>query len=100
MVSRFLGQPNAKCWALIKYSVLSLFRGFPPAASLCLLDVVQWLLAHCGRPQTECRHKSIELFYKFVPLLPGIVIFMSYKLWVLLLPVVKEMCIYLKCNFI
>ncbi|XP_032697091.1 DNA-dependent protein kinase catalytic subunit isoform X5 [Lontra canadensis] len=46
-------------------------RGFPPAASLCLLDVVQWLLAHCGRPQTECRHKSIELFYKFVPLLPG-----------------------------
>ncbi|GAB5583955.1 DNA-dependent protein kinase catalytic subunit isoform X1 [Prionailurus iriomotensis] len=33
--------------------------------------VVHWLLAHCGRPQTECRHKSIELFYKFVPLLPG-----------------------------
>ncbi|KAI5273209.1 Dna-Dependent Protein Kinase Catalytic Subunit [Manis pentadactyla] len=46
-------------------------RGFPPAVSLCLLDVVRWLLAHCGRPQTECRHKSIELFYKFVPLLPG-----------------------------
>ncbi|KAF6100707.1 protein kinase, DNA-activated, catalytic subunit [Phyllostomus discolor] len=46
-------------------------RGFPPVASLCLLDVVQWLLANCGRPQTECRHKSMELFYKFVPLLPG-----------------------------
>ncbi|XP_063114601.1 DNA-dependent protein kinase catalytic subunit isoform X3 [Cavia porcellus] len=46
-------------------------RGFPPSASLCLLDLVMWLLAHCGRPQTECRHKSIELFYKFVPLLPG-----------------------------
>ncbi|XP_077622037.1 DNA-dependent protein kinase catalytic subunit [Crocuta crocuta] len=46
-------------------------RGFPPGASLCLLDVVHWLLVHCGRPQTECRHKSIELFYKFVPLLPG-----------------------------
>ncbi|XP_054564392.1 DNA-dependent protein kinase catalytic subunit isoform X1 [Eptesicus fuscus] len=46
-------------------------RGFPPAASVCLLDVVQWLFANCGRPQTECRHKSIELFYKFVPLLPG-----------------------------
>uniref|UniRef100_A0A8D1F779 DNA-dependent protein kinase catalytic subunit n=1 Tax=Sus scrofa TaxID=9823 RepID=A0A8D1F779_PIG len=46
-------------------------RGFPPAASLCLSDVVLWLFAHCGRPQTECRHKSIELFYKFVPLLPG-----------------------------
>ncbi|XP_006860145.1 PREDICTED: DNA-dependent protein kinase catalytic subunit [Chrysochloris asiatica] len=45
-------------------------RGFPPASSLCLLDVVRWLLAHCGRPQRECRHKSIELFYKFVPLLP------------------------------
>lgn len=61
------------------YLVLSLYRGFPPAASLCLLDVVQWLLANCGRPQTECRHKSIELFYKFVPLLPGMVIFMPYK---------------------
>ncbi|XP_052014740.1 DNA-dependent protein kinase catalytic subunit isoform X2 [Apodemus sylvaticus] len=46
-------------------------RGFPPLTSLCLLDLVKWLLAHCGRPQTECRHKSIELFYKFVPLLPG-----------------------------
>eukprot|EP00069_Balaena_mysticetus_P017385 bmy_10601T0 len=46
-------------------------RGFPPTASLCLSDVVQWLFANCGRPQTECRHKSIELFYKFVPLLPG-----------------------------
>ncbi|XP_008767155.1 DNA-dependent protein kinase catalytic subunit isoform X1 [Rattus norvegicus] len=46
-------------------------RGFPPLTSLCLLDLVKWLFAHCGRPQTECRHKSIELFYKFVPLLPG-----------------------------
>ncbi|XP_037658373.1 DNA-dependent protein kinase catalytic subunit [Choloepus didactylus] len=46
-------------------------RGFPPASSLCLSDMVTWLLTHCGRPQTECRHKSIELFYKFVPLLPG-----------------------------
>ncbi|MBZ3885751.1 DNA-dependent protein kinase catalytic subunit [Sciurus carolinensis] len=46
-------------------------RGFPPSPSLCLSDLVKWLLAHCGRPQTECRHKSIELFYKFVPLLPG-----------------------------
>ncbi|XP_051006522.1 DNA-dependent protein kinase catalytic subunit [Acomys russatus] len=46
-------------------------RGFPRLTSLCLLDLVKWLLAHCGRPQTECRHKSIELFYKFVPLLPG-----------------------------
>ncbi|XP_021065597.1 DNA-dependent protein kinase catalytic subunit [Mus pahari] len=46
-------------------------QGFPPLTSLCLLDLVKWLFAHCGRPQTECRHKSIELFYKFVPLLPG-----------------------------
>ncbi|XP_075405763.1 DNA-dependent protein kinase catalytic subunit [Tenrec ecaudatus] len=46
-------------------------RGFPSEPSLCLLDLVRWLLAHCGRPQAECRHKSIELFYKFVPLLPG-----------------------------
>ncbi|XP_060247015.1 DNA-dependent protein kinase catalytic subunit isoform X1 [Meriones unguiculatus] len=46
-------------------------QGFPRLTSFCLLDLVKWLLAHCGRPQTECRHKSIELFYKFVPLLPG-----------------------------
>ncbi|XP_038201173.1 DNA-dependent protein kinase catalytic subunit [Arvicola amphibius] len=45
-------------------------QGFPPLTSLCLLDLVKWLLANCGRPQTECRHKSIELFYKFVSLLP------------------------------
>lgn len=31
-----------------------------------------WLLVQCGRPQTECRHKAMELFYEFVPLLPGI----------------------------
>ncbi|XP_010572683.1 PREDICTED: DNA-dependent protein kinase catalytic subunit isoform X4 [Haliaeetus leucocephalus] len=46
-------------------------RGFPPTKSVCLLDVVMWLLVQCGRPQTECRHKAMELFYEFVPLLPG-----------------------------
>ncbi|XP_055968392.1 DNA-dependent protein kinase catalytic subunit [Sorex fumeus] len=46
-------------------------RGFPPGEPLCLLNLVRWLLAQCGRPQTEFRHKSLELFYKFVPLLPG-----------------------------
>uniref|UniRef100_A0A8C3JZN1 DNA-dependent protein kinase catalytic subunit n=1 Tax=Calidris pygmaea TaxID=425635 RepID=A0A8C3JZN1_9CHAR len=46
-------------------------RGFPPTKSVCLLDVVMWLLVQCGRPQAECRHKAMELFYEFVPLLPG-----------------------------
>ncbi|XP_056629192.1 DNA-dependent protein kinase catalytic subunit isoform X2 [Triplophysa dalaica] len=46
-------------------------RGFPADQAVCLLDVVMWLLTQCGRPQTECRHKSMELFYEFVPLLPG-----------------------------
>ncbi|PKU35877.1 hypothetical protein llap_13819 [Limosa lapponica baueri] len=46
-------------------------RGFPPTKSVRLLDVVMWLLVQCGRPQTECRHKAMELFYEFVPLLPG-----------------------------
>uniref|UniRef100_A0A8C0EK33 DNA-dependent protein kinase catalytic subunit n=1 Tax=Bubo bubo TaxID=30461 RepID=A0A8C0EK33_BUBBB len=46
-------------------------RGFPATKSVCLLDVVMWLLVQCGRPQTECRHKAMELFYEFVPLLPG-----------------------------
>ncbi|XP_062426360.1 DNA-dependent protein kinase catalytic subunit [Rhea pennata] len=46
-------------------------RGFPATKTVCLLDIVMWLLVQCGRPQTECRHKSMELFYEFVPLLPG-----------------------------
>ncbi|KAK5850083.1 hypothetical protein PBY51_014363 [Eleginops maclovinus] len=46
-------------------------RGFPPDGKLCLSDVVVWLLEQCGRPQTECRHKCMELFYEFIPLLPG-----------------------------
>uniref|UniRef100_F6W6L3 DNA-dependent protein kinase catalytic subunit n=1 Tax=Monodelphis domestica TaxID=13616 RepID=F6W6L3_MONDO len=57
--------------ALNKPKKRRLPRGFLPVQTLCLLDLVKWLLAQCGRPQTECRHKSIELFYKFVPLLPG-----------------------------
>ncbi|KAM9553657.1 DNA-dependent protein kinase catalytic subunit [Salvelinus alpinus] len=46
-------------------------RGFPPDGNVCLSDVVMWLLEQCGRPQTECRHKCMELFYELVPLLPG-----------------------------
>ncbi|KAK2886235.1 hypothetical protein Q8A73_020181 [Channa argus] len=46
-------------------------RGFPSEKKLCLSDVVLWLLEQCGRPQTECRHKCMELFYEFVSLLPG-----------------------------
>uniref|UniRef100_A0A3Q3ESV4 DNA-dependent protein kinase catalytic subunit n=1 Tax=Kryptolebias marmoratus TaxID=37003 RepID=A0A3Q3ESV4_KRYMA len=46
-------------------------RGFPPDEKLFLSDVVVWLLEQCGRPQTECRHKCMELLYEFVPLLPG-----------------------------
>ncbi|GAA6076648.1 DNA-dependent protein kinase catalytic subunit isoform X1, partial [Tachysurus ichikawai] len=45
-------------------------RGFPPDQSLSLSNMVMWLLTQCGRPQTECRHKCLELFYEFVPLLP------------------------------
>ncbi|XP_030070017.1 DNA-dependent protein kinase catalytic subunit [Microcaecilia unicolor] len=47
-------------------------RGFPSTkSSFCLSDLVPWLLGQCGRPQTECRHKAIDLFCKFIPLLPG-----------------------------
>uniref|UniRef100_A0A3Q2PZS8 DNA-dependent protein kinase catalytic subunit n=1 Tax=Fundulus heteroclitus TaxID=8078 RepID=A0A3Q2PZS8_FUNHE len=44
--------------------------GFPPEEKLCLSDMVVWLLEQCGRPQTECRHKCMELLYEFIPLLP------------------------------
>ncbi|XP_048363545.1 DNA-dependent protein kinase catalytic subunit isoform X2 [Sphaerodactylus townsendi] len=46
-------------------------RGFPPSKSVCLEDVIMWLFLQCGRPQTECRHKAMELFFEFIPLLPG-----------------------------
>ncbi|KAM4688942.1 DNA-dependent protein kinase catalytic subunit [Discoglossus pictus] len=46
-------------------------RGFSQTKSICLSDIVFWLLEQCGRPQTECRHKAMELFFAFVPLLPG-----------------------------
>ncbi|KAJ8010680.1 hypothetical protein DPEC_G00077640 [Dallia pectoralis] len=46
-------------------------RGFPPDEQVCLSHVVMWILEQCGRPQTECRHKCMELFYELVPLLPG-----------------------------
>ncbi|CAN9506484.1 unnamed protein product [Ophioblennius macclurei] len=46
-------------------------RGFSPDEKLCLSDVILWLLEQCGRPQTECRHKCMALFYEFIPLLPG-----------------------------
>uniref|UniRef100_A0A3Q3H2P1 DNA-dependent protein kinase catalytic subunit n=1 Tax=Labrus bergylta TaxID=56723 RepID=A0A3Q3H2P1_9LABR len=45
--------------------------GFPPDERLSLSDVVSWLLEQCGRPQTECRHRCMALFYEFIPLLPG-----------------------------
>ncbi|KAL1271164.1 hypothetical protein QQF64_030180, partial [Cirrhinus molitorella] len=60
-----------KADSLNKNSKRRIPRGFPPDQSLCLSDVVMWLLTQCGRPQTECRHKSMELFYEIVPLLPG-----------------------------
>uniref|UniRef100_A0A3P9H2R7 DNA-dependent protein kinase catalytic subunit n=1 Tax=Oryzias latipes TaxID=8090 RepID=A0A3P9H2R7_ORYLA len=44
--------------------------GFPADIKLCLSDMVVWLLEQCGRPQTECRHKCMELLYEFIPLLP------------------------------
>uniref|UniRef100_A0A4W3HU56 DNA-dependent protein kinase catalytic subunit n=1 Tax=Callorhinchus milii TaxID=7868 RepID=A0A4W3HU56_CALMI len=46
-------------------------RGFPPDQPVSLKEVVMWLLTQCGRPQTECRHKCMVLFYELVPLLPG-----------------------------
>ncbi|XP_037550083.1 DNA-dependent protein kinase catalytic subunit [Nematolebias whitei] len=46
-------------------------RGFPPDGKVCLSDVLLWLLEQCGRPQTECRHKCMELLYEFIPLIPG-----------------------------
>ncbi|XP_075069595.1 DNA-dependent protein kinase catalytic subunit [Mixophyes fleayi] len=55
--------------SLNKASKRRIPRGFPRTESICLLDIVLWLLEQCGRPQTDCRHKAMELFFEFVPLL-------------------------------
>ncbi|CAF0848203.1 unnamed protein product, partial [Adineta ricciae] len=48
-------------------------RHRPPSWSEATLDVaVRWLLRQCGRIETECRRKCIELVCTFIPLLPGI----------------------------
>uniref|UniRef100_A0A8C4S1N9 DNA-dependent protein kinase catalytic subunit n=1 Tax=Erpetoichthys calabaricus TaxID=27687 RepID=A0A8C4S1N9_ERPCA len=60
-----------KATSLNKASKRRIPRGFAPDKPVCLMDVVLWLLEQCGRPQTECRHRCMELFYGFVPLLPG-----------------------------
>ncbi|XP_063779765.1 DNA-dependent protein kinase catalytic subunit [Pseudophryne corroboree] len=58
-----------KASSLNKASKRRIPRGFPQMQSICLLDAVLWLLEQCGRPQTECRHKAMALFFEFVPLL-------------------------------
>ncbi|XP_013928118.1 PREDICTED: DNA-dependent protein kinase catalytic subunit [Thamnophis sirtalis] len=59
-----------KASTLNKKNTRRLPRGFP-SRYICLEDVVMWLLKQCGQPQTECRHKVMELLFEFVPLLPG-----------------------------
>uniref|UniRef100_UPI00358ED0A1 DNA-dependent protein kinase catalytic subunit isoform X2 n=1 Tax=Myxine glutinosa TaxID=7769 RepID=UPI00358ED0A1 len=46
-------------------------RGFPLDSPVTLKELVHWLLQQCGRPVAPCRHKALELFSCFVPLLPG-----------------------------
>ncbi|ETE68703.1 DNA-dependent protein kinase catalytic subunit, partial [Ophiophagus hannah] len=59
-----------KASTLNQKSTRRLPRGFS-SRSICLEDVVMWLLRQCGQPQTVCRHKVMELLFEFVPLLPG-----------------------------
>uniref|UniRef100_A0A8C6YCR5 DNA-dependent protein kinase catalytic subunit n=1 Tax=Naja naja TaxID=35670 RepID=A0A8C6YCR5_NAJNA len=59
-----------KASTLNQKSTRRLPRGFP-SRSICLEDFVMWLLRQCGQPQTECRHKVMDLLFEFVPLLPG-----------------------------
>jgi DNA-dependent protein kinase catalytic subunit len=45
----------------------------PPGWSESLLEVaVRWLVRQCGRVETECRHKSMELVHKLAGLINGI----------------------------
>lgn len=45
----------------------------PPGWSESVLEVaVRWLMRQCGRIETECRHKCMELVHKLAPFLPGV----------------------------
>jgi DNA-dependent protein kinase catalytic subunit len=45
----------------------------PMGWSESVLEVaVRWLMRQCGRIETECRHKSMELVYKLIPCINGI----------------------------
>uniref|UniRef100_A0A3Q2CEF8 DNA-dependent protein kinase catalytic subunit n=1 Tax=Cyprinodon variegatus TaxID=28743 RepID=A0A3Q2CEF8_CYPVA len=59
-----------KAASLNQHNAKRRIPGFPPDGTLCLSDMVVWLLEQCGRPQTECRHKCMKLLYEFIPLLP------------------------------
>ncbi len=45
----------------------------PPGWAEAILEVaVRWLMRQCGRIETECRHKSMELAYNLAPFIDGI----------------------------
>ncbi|CAF0815340.1 unnamed protein product [Brachionus calyciflorus] len=45
----------------------------PPGWSESILEVaVRWLMRQCGRVETECRHKSMELSYKLASCITGV----------------------------
>ena len=45
----------------------------PPGWSEAVLEVaVRWLMRQCGRIETECRHKAMELSHKLAPSITGI----------------------------
>jgi DNA-dependent protein kinase catalytic subunit len=45
----------------------------PLGWSVPVLEVaVRWLVRQCGRIETECRHKSMDLVYKLAPCITGI----------------------------
>lgn len=45
----------------------------PPGWAMAIMEVaVRWLMRQCGRIETECRHKSMELVYKLAPCVNGI----------------------------
>ena len=56
---KLLSQPNSN-------------RVKPMGWTVPVLDVaIRWLLRQCGRIETECRHKSMELVYKLAPFING-----------------------------
>ena len=53
------------------YFPLHIPRAFQNIPTITLSHLLPWLVKHCGKAQSECRHQCMKLVCQLAPLLPG-----------------------------